>query len=730
MSQKQVVAHPTNTELSFHTSKDRPVARYVSDTTVCEEALAHGRWIGVYWSATGHVHRENVTETLPPAFLESFRHPLHAFELEMDGQSLHNRWDWIGATTRPGRKPGTFESVVELKHQVRPVTLKVVTCVDGSPILARYLEITNTGAAPAALASVSPWSGVLWVSQTEPANHFENVNPAFDEKTQAKFSLGYMAGERWGEEGNFTWQSLPRDSFRVERKASGRQHSSPYFVIDNAATGERFFLGLAWSGNYMLEVSYRYDTILSFRVAPLGPAPLRVIAPGETVTSPEVHMGPVHGSMDETVAHWHQHMRASVVPPRPKGRESFVVAGRVVEHPNQWILTEVDIAAEMGAEAFMVDAGWYGEKFSHWWDLRGDWNEGDWLPGGIAGIRRHTQDKGLLFGLWHEAEAISQMSQLYKDHPDWILKTDDNRAVTTSLDLANPAAAKYYADSVHRIVKEHELDFYKLDYNLEPGEGGQTVTNGYAEAEIWRHLEKVYATYEQVVKDNPNVCLENCAGGGGRNDLGMVSRFHYSCESDWSAFPYSIRAINALTLFIPPEALAYYHNHMQHAHTTADLDTHLRVTLFVGVPIYVGFGAQDADRTTPYFQQARRYIALHKGFCRQVLSQSPVVYHHTPDLGLFQKTDWCVLEYAAPDGLCGYAGVFKLTSGPSDYLLRLRGVDLGAHYEVTLDNRGQSVRMRGSELAETGLRIRRDTALTSELVMYRQVTRRGRTGKE
>ena len=54
---------------------------------------------------------------------------------------------------RPGKRPGTTEAVVELKHQVRPVTVKVVTRLDGSPVLARYLEITNTGRKPAALGS-------------------------------------------------------------------------------------------------------------------------------------------------------------------------------------------------------------------------------------------------------------------------------------------------------------------------------------------------------------------------------------------------------------------------------------------------------------------------------------------------------------------------------------------------------------------------------------------------
>jgi hypothetical protein len=175
-----------------------------------------------------------------------------------------------------------------------------------------------------------------------------------------------------------------------------------------------------------------------------------------------------------------------------------------------------------------------------------------------------------------------------------------------------------------------------------------------------------------------------------------------------------------MTLFIPPESLCYYHNHIQQAHQAADLDTHLRVTLFA-VPIYVGFGAQDADRSTEYFAKARRYIGLHKGFCRPVLAGHPIVYHHTPDIGIFKPTDWCVLEYACPDRSRGYAGLFRLTGGRSEYRLRPRGVDGAATYQVTLDNQRQVMRLSGQDLLLHGIPVELDAALTSELIMFERV---------
>ncbi len=711
---------PRNTELSFYQSGGRPAARYVSGSTVYEEVFENGRWVDLYWSAAGQVQRENLIVKLPG--LNPSRYPLEGFQLEMDGQLLHNRWEHVGSSRRPGLRAGTEEAVVELRHAVRPVNLKIVTRVDGSPVLVRYLEITNTGTAPAALSRVASWSGRLWSNADRPIDSLKmSINPSFP-KGKPQYRVGFLAGDRWGEEGDFTWHDIIDDSFSVRRFFTGRAYGSPYAIVENLVTGQRFFLALAWSGNFCIDFDICEGKHLYASVSPMAPAPLRMVSPGETVTSPEVHLAPTHGSMDAAVSAWHQHVRTSVVPARPLGKEMYTIAGRVVEEPGDWILKEVDIAAEMGAEAFMVDAGWYGAKFDGWWEQRGDWNEGSWLPGGLKGIREHCHKKGLLFGLWNEIEAISQKSELKAKHPDWVLKTDNGREIADTLDLANPEVARFVEDTVLRLVKEHQLDFYKLDYNVDVRKGGQTERDGFLESEFWRHHEVIHRTYDRVRKECPNVCFENCASGGGRNDIGMLARFHYLCESDWSVHPIAIRALNALSLFIPPEALCYYHNHanwcsVRQAHFTADMDTHLRVTLFA-VPIYVGFGAQDADRSTEFYQKTKRYLELHKGFCRPVLAGHPVVYHHTPDIGVLKPAEWCVLEYATQDHTRGYAGVFRLGVGAGEYRLRLRGVDLGANYQVTLDNGAQTFTLSGRDLSLIGLPIALDSALTSELVMY------------
>jgi alpha-galactosidase len=155
---------------------------------------------------------------------------------------------------------------------------------------------------------------------------------------------------------------------------------------------------------------------------------------------------------------------------------------------------------------------------------------------------------------------------------------------------------------------------------------------------------------------------------------------------------------------------------------TADLDTHLRVGLFANV-FFVGFGAQDADRTMPYYVKVKRYIELAKSFCYPIIAERPLVYHHTPDIGVSRPAEWCVLEYASCDRTRAYAGVFRLSQNqdhedPVDYLFRPRSLDPSKAYEVTMDNRQVTFRMSGLDLAQTGVQVRLDSALTSELLLF------------
>ena len=308
----------------------------------------------------------------------------------------------------------------------------------------------------------------------------------------------------WGDEGDFRWLSLPPETLRLER-SWGKNYGAPSFILRNETTGELFFAALAWSGNWSAEFATRADGVLSFRAGPLGPAPLRVIAPGETVLTPEVHLGPLHRGLDSAVQAWHRHLVASVIPPRPEGKEMYTIAGHVVEYPGEWILREIDIAQEMGVEAFMVDAGWYGDLFGGWPERRGDWYEGDWLPGGMAGIREYAHQRGLLFGLWMEPEAVGEKSVLAQQHPEWLLTTDDGRRPGGArvLNLGHPEAARFFEDVVLRTIRDFQLDFLQAGLQCARARRGP-------EPARWLCRERDLAPHGDALRRLSTACGASC----------------------------------------------------------------------------------------------------------------------------------------------------------------------------------------------------------------------------
>ena len=714
----------------FHCSLGNPNVTYVSGTTVFGECLNDGRMIGLYWSAAGQVWEDHRLGWIPQSKAEIIRRHMHSFRLKVDGQSLDHGWIWADGVKRDDGGSRLVESTITLKNETRPVEAKIITTLDGTGFLARKMEITNLGSDSMAISEICPIAGELWDNTVKPELENGGLRFAmpFDWDTKTPYSLGLLDAKGAGEEGRFTFLPIDRECTIIENHAR-RPYGNPYFIVKNNVTGEMFFAALAWSAGYRAEIAYdrqRYN--LSFCVGPSAPGALRVVAPGETVICPTVHIGPIHGSLDAAVESWYTHLRSSVIPQRTDKRKMFTVAAKMVEQTGDWILREVDVAAEMGAEVYSVDAGWYGKEHESWFNYTGDWFEGDFLPeGGLAAVREYIHKKGMLFGLWIAPEMASVKSKAVTEHPEWLFSYGGRSASPRNpgeyvLDLAKPEAAEFFKDSIFNVIEKYKPDVLKLDYGMSIYEGGINTCHGMVENQAWRHFETLYGVFDEVLKKNPAIVMENCANGGGRNDLGMLSRFHYAAESDWSVMPFSIRAINAMTLFIPPESMCYYHNHIPFANRIADLDTHLRVTLFA-VPIFVGFGAQATDLDSIALEKTREYIELHKGFCRPVMANSPKVYHHTPFIGLQDHVPWCVLEYAAPDRSRGYAGVFRLGNNAEDnaYQLYLRGISIEKTYRVTSHNDKQSVTLSGFDLKQSGLRVFLEETNTSELYLYEEL---------
>lgn len=283
---------------------------------------------------------------------------------------------------------------------------------------------------------------------------------------------------------------------------------------------------------------------------------------------------------------------------------------------------------------------------------------------------------------------------------------------------AGPTGAE---ETLAGLIERYKLDVFRLDYNTNLGSGGmQNPQDGFLENNYWRHYDAVYAMYARLRKRFPNLMMENCAGGGGRNDLGMLSNFHWAQVSDEHGAVRALKILNGFSLAFPPEYGNSYVGTITYENFRyGDTDFRFRGQMFGQLAL--GGAAPDLKSLSAdaeYLARVRHNIQLYKSFIRPVLN-SVLVYHHTPILPNTEPGEWIVLEHATPDRTRGYAGIFRLAGAKEDhYLFRPRGLDSSKTYKVTFDNTQTSVRVSGFELQRDGLYIRIGQPLRSELLLF------------
>jgi alpha-galactosidase len=699
-----------------------PRVRFRSGNLVYEEHLHKGGWRTRYWSPAGLIKPDELLadtgrrdQDLPP-----WDGPIAGvFGLSIDGQELWDDWQFESADDLPENTAGIRHSSIKLRHTLRPVRVVIHTELTGHPFLKRWIDIRNDGKFPAAVGSAYPMSGCLFAAH----RLRENAPDASD-----LFSVLRPAMFDPVREDDFRWYPLPDGSYRYGASKWG----TPFAIVKSNITGESFLLHFGWSGNYTFEFfndndPSRDDAWLYFRVGLAGPGPFRVLAPGESAVTPPVYLGHFNSDLDSQVQALHSYLRSAVLPPLPSGRVRPVEInswGFVADEISEESLKSViDTAADVGVELFTIDAGWYGDVGSRWPQLVGDWKTGTRLPHGLEPVFDYARQKGLLCGLWVDIERIGLESQLRKSHPDWPVAIHGQTGKQTALDFTKPEVVKFAEETLANIINRYQLDVFRLDFNAELGpSAGQSIREGFEENTNWRHYEAIYAMYGRLRRRFPRLMMENCASGGGRNDLGMLQNFQWTQVSDEWGGVRTLKILNGFSLAFPPEyGLSYVGFMSPENYRYGDTDFRFRGQMF-GHLCLGGIVPAHSIIGPEYQSRVRHHVSLYKSYIRPVLP-TVKVYHHTPLVPNTEPGEWIVLEHAAADRSRAYAGVFRLAGARDQvYLLRPRGLSMSKEYRLTFDNSGESVKRSGFELSNQGIEVAVRQILRSELLLFEAET--------
>ena len=140
-----------------------------------------------------------------------------------------------------------------------------------------------------------------------------------------------------------------------------------------------------------------------------------------------------------------------------------------------------DSAAQVGAERFVLDDGWFKNRKSDRAGL-GDWFVDQGIfPDGLSPLIDHVQAQGLEFGLWIEPEMVNPDSDLYRAHPDWVLSAEPAPVILSRhqlvLDLTRSEVQDYLFDCIDKLLSQYPISYLKWDMNRiinQPGDARGT----------------------------------------------------------------------------------------------------------------------------------------------------------------------------------------------------------------------------------------------------------------
>ena len=376
----------------------------------------------------------------------------------------------------------------------------------------------------------------------------------------------------WAREFNTERVDVPQGRFVVDsaRGTSSAAHN-PFLALMQKGTtedyGRVYASTLIYSGNFALSVEKgEFEDIRI--LAGINPFNFNwKLKPGKTFCTPEA----LHAYTDKGLrgmSHgWHKFIREKVLPERFNGvaRPTYLntLEAAYFDVDEDKVLHLADKAKEIGVDMLVLDDGWFEGRMDDTSSL-GDWvADRERFPSGIPSLAKKVKAKGLKFGIWFEPEMVNPESALYKKHPEWVLQVPDRKSSLgrnqLTLDLSRKDVRHYLFEQIDDILSCGDIDYVKWDMNRHMTEVGSAELPRSRQREVsHRYILGLYKLLKRLTEKYPNVLFENCASGGNRFDLGMLSFMPHGWISDMCDPIGRIEIINGASLLYPLDTMAAY----------------------------------------------------------------------------------------------------------------------------------------------------------------------------
>lgn len=332
-------------------------------------------------------------------------------------------------------------------------------------------------------------------------------------------------------------------------------------------------------------------------------------------------------------------------------------------------------AKEIGAELFLLDDGWFGNKYPRVNDHAG---LGDWqpnrqrLPDGLAPLAAAAVEHGLRFGIWMEPEMVNPKSELFDAHPDWVIRQPKREMELQRnqmvIDLTRPEAQQFEWSAISNILSTPNITYAKWDCNRYLTQPGSSYLAPDRQSHLWiDYVRALYAMMDKTARTFPNTELMLCSGGGGRVDYGALHYFHEFWPSDNTDPVRRVEMQWNYSYFFPVMALCSHVTHW------GNRPMHFACT----VAMSARFG-MDLDLT--------KLSPQDKAICAGAITAYKRIRDvtHLGDLYRLENPHGAprgTLNFVAPDKTRAVAFVFQLQDGTPDPV-RPQGLDPARSYTI------------------------------------------------
>ncbi|MCF0138044.1 MAG: alpha-galactosidase [Oscillospiraceae bacterium] len=441
---------------------------------------------------------------------------------------------------------------------------------------------------------------------------------------------------------------------------SSNRHNAGFFLSAHNANedfGECYGFNLIYSGNHFGLVEKSNHDLVRIQT---GINPLSFewnLKKGECFESPEAVMTYSDKGLNGMSGNFHRFVNHNIVRGEWKLRERPVLINNwescFFKFDEDKLLSLARNAKNAGAELFVMDDGWFGNRSSDTAGL-GDYSvNSKKLPHGLEGLADKIEGMGMRFGLWFEPEGVNPDSELYRAHPDWAVKPPAGEPCLGRnqllLDLTREEVREYIVRSVGDILDSVSISYVKWDMNRHISDAYSPVLDNQGEF-YHRYILGLYEVLGRIFRARPHILLESCSSGGNRFDLGMLCYSPQIWASDNTDPVERLKIQNGLSYLYPQSTMGAHVSAAPHQQTLRDtpLSTRFNVSAF-GV---LGYELELKYLTREEFREVREQIEFYKKYRKTLQFGTFFRFDERKD----NKLHW---QVSAPDGSEHVAGHFQ-----------------------------------------------------------------------